>query len=567
MAEVIIHADHHAAPGPERFVLTSGIRGLLLGGVALGVVCLLLAFLFDGGDPNNTRFWSNWLHNSVFFLGIGFMSLFLLAAKVLIYSGWHTVFKRVWEAYAEFLLVALILMVPVVVGVFLHWHHLYHWADPAAVADDELLQSKSAFLNGWWYAGAALVVVAVWYFAFAIPMRRNSLEEDRLGTVAYAQHRRNRLTAGIFLPIAAFSSAAVIWQLVMSVDAHWYSTLFAWYATASWLVATVGLTIVLLIFLKSLGYFGEVTAEHLHDLGKYMFAFSIFWTYLWFSQFMLIWYGNVGEETVYFQTRMSEFPVLFWANLVLNFLLPFFVLMPNVTKRKYGPLAFVAIMVVFGHWLDYFQMLKPGILETAVHAMHGYEDHDSGDNAFSVTGDQHTGLSTTEYQAGDAVSGAAGRTGYDGDEDNSVLTGEAFDGDQSHVADLEDEDALLPDSADENTVEVVHDAGDSHGTHDRSAHDDENHAAAAGAGHDALAEGDHSAPGHADGGHAGDEHVGAAHGEAPVMAGFHIPGLIEIGTFLGFLSLFFLVALNALAKANLVPRNDPYLEESLHHHV
>ena len=565
MADVIVHADHHVSPGPERFVLTSGIRTLLLGGIGLGVVCLLLAFFFDGGDPNNTRFWSNWLHNSVFFLGIAFMSLFLLAAKVLMYSGWHTVFKRVWEAYAEFLIVAIVLMVPIVVGVFLHWHHLYHWADASAVADDELLQSKSAFLNGWWYAGAALLVVAVWYFAFAIPMRRNSLEEDERGTVEFAQHRRNRLTAGIFLPIAAFSSAAVIWQLVMSVDAHWYSTLFAWYATASWLVATVGLTIVLLIFLKSLGYFGQVTAEHLHDLGKYMFAFSIFWTYLWFSQFMLIWYGNVGEETVYFQTRMSEFPVLFWANLVLNFLLPFFVLMPNVTKRKYGPLAFVAIMVVFGHWLDYFQMLKPGILETAVHAMHGHEDHDSADNAFSVTGDHHTGLSTTEYQAGDATSGAAGRTGYDGDEDNSVLTGEAHDGDQSHGVDLDREDPLVADLSDEHGNDGhagSHDADDHHAVdhHEDGVHDAGHANAMAGTDHGGH-NGDHADAEHAAGGH------GDGHGDAPVLAGFHIPGLIEIGTFLGFLSLFFLVALNALAKANLVPRNDPYLEESLHHHV
>ncbi len=507
MADIIIHADphadqHHAVdPGPLRYVMSSTFRSVLLGGVVLGVVCLILSYFFDPIDASNdshfhSRFWSNLLHNGVFFMGIGFMSLFLVAAKILMYSGWHTVFKRVWEAYAQYLPISIITLLPVVLGVWLHWHHLYHWSDAAAVETDVLLASKSAFLNPWWYTAAAVLIIAIWYFVFAVPLRRESLREDELGTDVYLEHRRMRKTAGIFLPIAAFSSAAVIWLLVMSVDAHWYSTLFAWYATASWLVATVGLTIVALVYLKTLGYFGQVTADHLHDLGKYMFAFSIFWTYLWFSQFMLIWYGNVGEETVYFQTRMDEFPVLFWANLALNFVLPFFVLMPNITKRKYGVLTFVAIMVVFGHWLDYFQMLKPGILETTVHAahhdalhhddatLHVDDDHAVvGDHGNEVT-EQHTGLSTTEYAGDSPYAGTAGMTGVDGIEDNDP----------------------------------------SHGN--------------------------------------------LQHFERPPFyAGFHIPGLLELGIFLGYLSLFFLVTFGVLAKANLVPLRDPYIEESLHHHV
>jgi len=489
MADILVHADphahdHHAVdPGPMRYIMSSGFRMLLLGGIVLGAVCLVLSFFIDPVDAANgshyhSRFWSNLLHNGVFFLGIGFMSLFLVAAKVLFYSGWHTVFKRVWEAYAQYLPIGIITLIPVVLGVWLHWHHLYHWSDASALETDALLEAKSAFLNPVWYTVAALVITTVWYFLFAIPLRNQSLAEDERGTDAFVEHRRMRKTAGIFVPIAAFTSAAVIWLLVMSVDAHWYSTLFAWYATASWLVATVGLTIVALIFLKTLGYFGQVTADHLHDLGKYMFAFSIFWTYLWFSQFMLIWYGNVGEETVYFQTRMGEFPALFWGNLALNFILPFFVLMPNTTKRRYGPLAFVAIMVVFGHWIDYFQMIKPGVLETTVEAA----AHHSHEDMASLEGDQHTGLSSTEYAGETPYSGTAGNTGVDG----------------------VDEDA-----------------------------------------------------------HGGDAH----HGESHFYAGFTIPGLLEIGIFLGYLSLFFWIAFAALAKAPLVPLRDPYLEESLHHHV
>lgn len=474
MADTLVHADSHAHghhevdPGPLRYTMGSGTRSTLIGGVVLGLICLVLSFFIDD-TAYHTRFWSNWLHNSIFFMGISFMSLFLVAAKVLFYSGWHTVFKRVWEAYAQFLPVAIGLMIPIVVGIFLHANHLYHWADTSAFAEDKLLEAKSAFLNPIWYAVAAIGIPAIWYFVFAVRLRALSKDEDVNGTGSFDQHKAMRKTAGIFLPIAAFSSAAVIWLLVMSVDAHWYSTLFAWYATASWLVSAVALTILVLIFLKTTGYFGQVTTEHLHDLGKYMFAFSIFWTYLWFSQFMLIWYGNVGEETVYFQTRMEEFPVLFWANLAINFILPFIILMANTTKRKMGVLSFVAVMVLFGHWLDFFQMLKPGILETTVHASHVAADGSHGE-------DLHMD------DAGHAVAGS-----------------------------------------------------------DHAAHGD-----------------DHTADAHTDGAH---------HGEPTSYAGFNVPGLIEIGTFLGFLSLFFLVTLAALSKANLVPSNDPYLEESLHHHV
>ncbi len=492
MADTLVHADSHAHghhevdPGPLRYTMGGATRMTLLGGIVLGVICLVLSFFMDE-TAHHTRFWSNWLHNSVFFLGISFMSLFLVAAKVLFYSGWHTVFKRVFEAYAQFLPVAIILMAVIVVGVFTGATHIYHWSDAAALETDDILRAKSAFLNPIWYLAGAIVLPAIWHFVFGIKLRKLSIQEDEQGTADFDQHKSMRKTAGMFVPIAAFSSAFVVWLLIMSVDAHWYSTLFAWYATASWLVSAIGLTIILLVFLKALGYFGQVTVEHLHDLGKYLFAFSIFWSYLWFSQFMLIWYGNVGEETVYFQTRMDHYPVGFWANLAINFVAPFIILMANTTKRKLGVLTFVAMLVVFGHWLDFFQMLKPGIFETAMHAEHDAAGH----------GDEH--------------------------------------------------------------------AGDLH-------MDDAGHAVA-GASHDAAGHGDdHAGEDHSTGHHDPNESVHAVHGKsgehgAKSYAGFYFPGLIEVGTFLGFLSLFFLISLGALSRANLVPVNDPYLEESLHHHV
>lgn len=417
----------------NQFTLEAKHKSVLIGAVILGVLCMGLTFLFFD-DELHSRFWSNYLHNTVFFTGIGFVSLFILAAFTTAYAGWHTVFKRVWEAYATFLIPGLVLFLLIIAGIWGHLHHLYHWTNEADVAADRIMAGKASFLNKYWYTLGTLIIVGTWIF-FANKLRSLSHEEDLKGTTDYAFHRRIRRWSAAFLPIAGFTSAALIWQWVMSVDAHWYSTLFAWYATASWFVSTIALTIMTLIFLKSRGYYQNVTDEHLHDLGKYMFAFSVFWTYLWFSQYMLIWYGNNGEETIYFRTRLDEYRVLFFGNLLLNFATPFLVLMRNDTKRKYGTLVFAAVICLFGHWWDFFLMIKPGVLHTA---------------------------------------------------------------------------------------------------------------------HEAMAHGAEAA---------GDHHGG---GFTP---GFTIPGLLEVGTMIGFLGGFLWFTLTNLQKAPLTPENDPYIEESLHHHV
>ncbi len=391
-----------------------------------------LVFTYIGDDHFHTRFWSNVLHNSVFFTGVALMALFLIAAKITAWSGWHTIFKRVWEAYSLFLIVGFVLIMIIALGIWGGWHHLYHWADVKSVESDVILAGKSSFLNKNWYTFGSIIFVGLWIF-FAVRIRQLSVDEDINGDSSFSHARKMRILGAAALPVIGFTSAALIWQWVMSVDAHWYSTLFAWYASASLMVTMIALTIITLIILKIKGYFPLVNIEHLHDLAKYMFAFSIFWTYLWFSQFMLIWYANIPEETIYFDTRLHEYSVLFYLNVGLNFVLPFIVLLRNDTKRKYGTLLFISGVLVFSHWLDFFLMLKPGIIHTA---------HE--------------------------LAAAAGEAGH--------------------------------------------------------------HAAGA-------------------------------------TPGFTLPGFLEIGTFIGFLGLFFFFVFNRLEKASLVPSRDPYLMESVSHHI
>ena len=147
----------------------------------------------------------------------------------------------------------------------------------------------------------------------------------------------------------------------MSIDAHWYSTMYSWYTFASTFVAGLALITLYVVFLKNNNYLELVNEEHLHDLGKFIFAFSIFWTYLWFSQFMLIWYANIPEETTYFKPRAQGiYSGVFWLMFMINFLAPLLILMRRGAKRNYTTMTFICILILFGHWLDFFQMVFPG---------------------------------------------------------------------------------------------------------------------------------------------------------------------------------------------------------------
>lgn len=484
-----------------QFVFESKTKLILIGGMVLGALCLILTGLND--DAYHTRFWTNFLHNSVYFTGIAFTSMFFLSAQITAFAGWNSLMKRVWEAMSMFMWVGLILMAILVIGVWGHFHHLYHWntpgiTDPNNPIFDKIIAGKAGFLNASWYTLGTLGFLAIWFF-WAYNLRKASVDQDTMETESLTYYKKQRKWAASFLPLGGFLSTVFIWQSVMSIDPHWYSTMFAWYSMISMWLGSLSLTIMIIIYLKSLGYLEYVTREHLHDIGKFLFGISVFWTYLWFDQFMLIWYANNGEETIYFRERMVHYPVLFWGNLVLNFVTPFLILMRNDTKRKFGTMFFVALIVFFGHWWDYFYMIKPGARIAATEAKEISE---------GTFGKQHKAAPMEAAPAEEAHTATAGE----------------------HAADTT--------------------------AHDAAAHETPATAPAAAA---------HDAP-HGDAAAHGDEH-GDAHGDGvkPFMAGFTLPGFLELGTLIGFLSLYLFFFFHQLSKSSLVPWKDPYLEESLHH--
>lgn len=347
-----------------QFVFDGKLKRNLIIGMALGLVCLLLSLV--GDDEYNTRFWTNYLHNSVYFTGIAFTAMFFLCAQITAFAGWIAAIKRVWEAMSQFMLVGIFLLLVVAAGVWgvIPHFELYHWTtdgltDPNSPLYDRIIAGKAGFLSPFFYTIGVLGFLAIWYF-WAYKLRQNSLKQDEHETASFDYYKKERKWAASFLPLGGFLSTVFLWEAVMSIDPHWYSTMFAWYSTISMFLGGLSLMILIVIYLQSKGYLEYVTRDHLHDLGKYLFGISVFWTYLWFDQFMLIWYANIGEETIYFKQRMNDYPVLFWGNLLLNFVTPFLILMRNDTKRKYGTLFFVSLIVFFGHWWDFFYMIKPG---------------------------------------------------------------------------------------------------------------------------------------------------------------------------------------------------------------
>ena len=325
--------------------------------IALAVGLILVAisfFVYD--DP--TRIWANLLVNSFFFTGIGLAGIFFVAVNLIGEGGWYTVLKRTPEAMSSFIPVGLVfLLIVILAGVF-GMHDIYKWMNPEIVAHDTIIQGKSGYLNIPFFLIRFFFYAAVW-IGFSIWLRKLSVQDDNLGTFQHYIKLRN--LAATFLVLFAVTSSTSAWDFVMSVDAHWYSTLFGWYAFAGYFVSGIAVMLIIVLHLKRNGYLPNVNMSHIQDLGKFLFAFSIFWAYLYFSQFLLIWYANMPEEIIYFMERYdtSYRPwVLFMV--FINLALPLLILMTRDSKRNATWLTVVALIVIFGHYMDTFQMIMPG---------------------------------------------------------------------------------------------------------------------------------------------------------------------------------------------------------------
>jgi len=333
----------------EQFSFKKQYRNILALGLAGGLLVSLAAvFIFK---PDASRIWANVLLNNQYFLGIALGGAFFLAVHRIAWSGWHTALQRIPESMTTFLPIAFLLMLLVFFGM----HDLYHWSHYEG--HDAVLEGKKAWLNLPFFFARMVLYFAGW-ISLTWLMRKNT--NILMDSAEIKYHNRRKVYAGLFLVFYAITVSASSWDWIMSIDAHWFSTIFGWYVFIGMFVTSIAFMILLIWFLKRAGYLAFIRTDHIHDLGKFLFAFSVFWTYLWFSQYLLIWYGHIPEETVYYIQRHESFQLIFFLNLGLNFIIPFFAIMKLQSKRQLNWLAMIAAIVMIGHWIDYYQMIMPG---------------------------------------------------------------------------------------------------------------------------------------------------------------------------------------------------------------
>jgi hypothetical protein len=310
-----------------------------------------------------TRLLTNGLINSFFFFAIGLGALFFLALQYATETGWYASVKRVIEAVAGFLPYGMAMLALTLLTItFMKGAHIYLWMDPEYSTEgthhyDSIIAGKAAYLNPIFFWIRTLVYMAV-YYLFLRGFRMRSLEEDRIGGTDL--HFKNYRKAATFLVFFAVFSSTSAWDWLMSIDVHWFSTLFGWYTFAGMWVSTMTVLVMLTLYLKKLGYLPKVNDSHIHDLGKWTFATSFLWSYLWFSQFMLIWYANIGEEVVYYITRIEHYKMMYFGMFLINFAFPMLILMSRDAKRNAGILSFVGVIILVGHWLDVYIMVSAG---------------------------------------------------------------------------------------------------------------------------------------------------------------------------------------------------------------
>ncbi|MBB4118794.1 MFS family permease [Mesonia hippocampi] len=300
--------------------------------------------------------WSATYVAAFFFFMIALGALAFYAIQYAAQAGWSPVLFRVMEAVTAYLLPGSLIVFAILMLSGMHLNHMFIWMDPEVVKNDPIIQGKEAYLNVPFFLIRAAIYIIGWN-VFRHFLRKNSLRQDEATDNRF--YKKNFKLSAAFLVFFIVTESMMSWDWIMSLDPHWYSTLFGWYLFASLFVTAITVIALITIYLKSKGYLPEVNNSHIHDLAKFMFGISIFWTYLWFSQFLLIWYSNIPEEVTYFITRIEDYNLPFFGMLIFNFIFPLLVLINSDYKRVNWFVVMTGVVILVGHYLDIFNMIMP----------------------------------------------------------------------------------------------------------------------------------------------------------------------------------------------------------------
>jgi len=305
--------------------------------------------------------WSAVYVSLIFFLGISLLVFAFYAGQRVAHAGWSVVLFRVMEAITANIHYVSVVMLVFIILTAMHANHLFPWMadgiyDPLSDNYDPIIDGKKWFMNlpGWVIRSVFYLVV---WNVFRFIIRRKSIQQDN-GDLKLHKNLYN-ISVG-FVVVFMITESMMSWDWIMGIDPHWFSTLFGWYVLATLLVSALTVICLVTLYLRSRGHLPLVNDSHIHDLAKFMFGFSVFWTYLWFAQFMLIWYADMPEETVYFALRFKEYIVPFIGMLALNFIFPILLLINSDFKTVPWVIVIAGAFILVGHYVDLYVMIMPG---------------------------------------------------------------------------------------------------------------------------------------------------------------------------------------------------------------
>ncbi len=301
--------------------------------------------------------WAAFYVACIFFMLVSLGVLAFYAIQQVSQAGWSPVLFRVMQGITAYLPVGSVIFFIVLLLCGFHFNHLFIWLDPEVVASDKLIANKAGYLNfPFWIIRAAIFLLG--WNLYRYYSRKNCLAQDEAND--NLNYKKNFNISAIFLVFFIVTESIMSWDWIMSIDPHWFSTLFGWYVFSSFFVSAITIITLVTVYLKSKGVLEHVNTSHVHDLAKFIFGFSIFWAYLWFSQYMLIWYANIPEEVTYFITRIELYNLPFFGAVVMNFVFPLLILINTDFKRINWVLVMAGVVILIGHYLDFFIMIMPG---------------------------------------------------------------------------------------------------------------------------------------------------------------------------------------------------------------
>ena len=315
------------------------------------------------------RPWASAYVAMIYFLLIAVCIFVFYAIQRAASAGWSPVLFRVMEGLSAYILPGSLIVLAFLIYSAMHGNHMFAWIytsiDPTAENYDFAMETKDWWLNvpSWLIRSVIYVLIWVGFRHFIV---KNSRAQD---TASDVKHFKKAFTLSVaFLAIFLVSELFMAFDWLMSIDHHWFSQLYPFYVFSSMLVSAITIIAIVTIYLKSRGFLPKVNDSHIHDLAKYMFGFSIFWTYLWFDQFMLQWYANIPEEVVYFMPRLlGDYQPLFIGMVVMNFVFPILILMNSDYKRIPWFVILAGLVILIGHYIDVFVMITPGTVGNVWH--------------------------------------------------------------------------------------------------------------------------------------------------------------------------------------------------------